>query len=187
MDWKEFVSTAIELMGYKEWSVDVDDAARRGTIFIHDHATLESENLPMLVAGLNHLFQLIAKKHNQSPVFFDINNYRHEREQLIVELARGAARKVLVTKQNVSLPAMNSYERRLVHLALATHPDVVTESSGDGRGRYVVVRLIGEEGSTPAAQRKVDLPVGQAEETRRDAGENLVENPYSLPRQDDGV
>ena len=37
---------------------------------------------------------------------------------------------------------MNAYERRLVHVELAVHPDVRTESEGDGRERCVVIKPI---------------------------------------------
>jgi predicted RNA-binding protein Jag len=37
---------------------------------------------------------------------------------------------------------MNAYERRLIHAELAARPDVKTESLGEGRGRYVVVKPI---------------------------------------------
>ena len=37
---------------------------------------------------------------------------------------------------------MNSYERRLVHVELAVHPSVTTESAGEGRERYVIIKPI---------------------------------------------
>ena len=67
-----------------------------------------------------------------------------ERTVLIGELAKAAAKKVLVTGEDISLPAMNSYERRLVHLALAIHPDVKTESAGEARDRHVIIKKIAE-------------------------------------------
>jgi spoIIIJ-associated protein len=75
-------------------------------------------------------------------LFLDINRYRQERENLITELAKAAAKKALATKGEIPLPAMNSYERRLVHVALAVHPDVMTESAGAGKGRYVIIKPI---------------------------------------------
>ena len=74
------------------------------------------------------------------PMYVDINNYLANREQLILELAKAAARKVNTAKQSVNLPPMNAYERRLVHLELAMRPDVQTESEGEGLSRHVVVR-----------------------------------------------
>jgi spoIIIJ-associated protein len=38
-----------------------------------------------------------------------------------------------------SLPPMPASERRLVHLRLANHPQVVTSSEGTGRHRSVIV------------------------------------------------
>lgn len=142
---EHFVKKLIELMGFGEYKVDIDSEHRHGSVFIYDNPTLIKENLPSIVESINHLAQLVAKKNNEESIFFDVNNYRQERESLIEELARAAAKKALTTKQEVSLPAMNSYERRLVHVALAIHPEVTTESVGGGRERYVVVRPIEHE------------------------------------------
>ena len=96
-----------------------------------------------MVINLDYLVKLMANKIGEaSPFFVDINNYRRERENLILELARAAARKVIATKQEISLPAMNAYERRLVHLELVSRPDVKTESVGEGKSRYVVIKPI---------------------------------------------
>jgi spoIIIJ-associated protein len=88
------------------------------------------------------LFQLAGKKHDAPRIFFDINNYRKDREKLITELARGAARKVAATKEHLELPSMNSYERRIVHVELAAHPDVRTESQGLGKERKVIIKPV---------------------------------------------
>lgn len=133
----------IELMGFDDYTFEIDEEHRHGRIFIHNHPSLVKEHLPAILESLNHLVQLVAKKENESPLFFDVNNYRREREELISELARAAARKAVVTKENISLPAMNSYERRLIHVELATHPEVTTESAGADRERYVIVKPIG--------------------------------------------
>ena len=138
------IKKIIELMGFSDFRVDVKSDQRRGSVFIYDNPTLVKENLPVLVESVNHILQMITKKNLEPPVFFDVNNYRQERENLIAELARAAAKKVLQTKKRVSLPAMNSYERRLVHVELAIHPEVTTESIGAGKERYVVVKPIDE-------------------------------------------
>ena len=85
----------------------------------------------------------MAKKRNpESVVFVDVNSYRKERENIILELARGAARKAAGTKTDITLPPMNAYERRLIHSELASRPDIKTESVGEGKERYVVVKPI---------------------------------------------
>ena len=79
---------------------------------------------------------------NKRGFILDINNYRREREHLIGEIAKAAARKALMNKQDVELPIMNAYERRLVHMELASRPDVKTESIGEGAERRVVIKPI---------------------------------------------
>lgn len=141
-NWQNFLSKTIELMGFKDFRVEVDSETQKGVIFIYDNPGLIKENLAIIVESVNHLAQMIARKENQPAVFFDVNNYRQERENLITELARAAAKKVLVTGEDLSLPVMNAYERRLVHVALAIHPEVKTESMGESRERHVVIKLI---------------------------------------------
>src|SRR3989344_437985 len=135
----------IELMGFDDYTFELDEEHRHGRIFIHNHPSLVKEHLPAILESLNHLVQLVAKKENETPFFFDVNNYRREREELISELARAAARNAVVTKKSISLPAMNSYERRLIHVELAAHPEVTTESAGADRERYVIVKPIEEK------------------------------------------
>lgn len=161
-NWETFVTNLLKRSGFDDWGVEVDSENRKGKIYIRDHHTLVKENLPFLVKNFNHLIQQIAKKNNQPPIFFDINNYRREREILLTELARAAARKAASTSQEISLPAMNSYERRIVHVELATHPVITTESRGAGRGRYVVIRPLKEGESQGVARGQDALPREEA-------------------------
>ncbi len=141
-NWEEIIKKIIELMGFEDFRVEIRPEERRGLIFIYDSVNLVKENLPTIVESINHLTGMMAKKHNEQAIFFDVNNYRQERENLISELAKAAAKKAATTKEKISLPAMNSYERRIVHVALATRPDVKTESAGQGKERYVIVMPI---------------------------------------------
>lgn len=136
---KQTTEQLLEKVGFKDFSVEADIANRRVSILINEGEWLK-EWLPRLVPEVNHLVNLIHKQ--PEPVFVDINNYRKERERLIVELAKAAARKALLTKEEIKLPAMNAYERRLIHVELSTRPDVKTESIGMGPERGVVVKPI---------------------------------------------
>ena len=141
--WEPFIKKTLELLGFNDFRVEIDAEHKHGVIFIYDNiSVVAKENLPSLIESFNHVIQLVAKKNQYPTLFFDFNNYRKERENLIAELARTAARKVAATKQELSLPAMNSYERRLVHVELAAHPTVSTESVGVARERYVIIRPI---------------------------------------------
>jgi R3H domain len=138
--WEQIIKNMLNGMGFSDYRLEIAEDGVRNSLFIYENEVFVKENLPMIVESLNHVLQMIAKKNEAKPIFLDVNNYRHEREGLIAELARAAAKKVLATKQEVSLPAMNSYERRIVHVELAVHPDVTTESLGEGKERYIVIK-----------------------------------------------
>lgn len=141
-EFKAKIKKILDLLGLKEPSVDFNEENHKIIVFVNEGEWIK-KHLPYLVADFERLANLLAKKHGlEENLFVDMNNYRKERENLIVELAKAAARKVLITKAEVKLPAMNSYERRLIHMELATRPDVKSESSGEGKERFVVVRPI---------------------------------------------
>lgn len=158
-NWHDFLTRVLSGTGLTDYTIDVDTEHHHATVFIHDSPAFVKENLPALVECMNHIVQLVARKYDIQPIFVDINNYRKERERLIVELARATARKAVATKSEVPLPVMNSYERRLAHMELAAHPDVRTESYGKGHGRYVVVKPIdGVATSASSALAGADAP-----------------------------
>jgi spoIIIJ-associated protein len=72
-------------------------------------------------------------------ITIDVEHYRHRREEQIVSLARRMADRVRETGSPITLEPMPPSERRLVHLALADDPQLVTNSIGDGENRKVVI------------------------------------------------
>ena len=74
-------------------------------------------------------------------VLVNVGDYREMREEKLTELAHRAADKVRFLQSPITLPPMSSFERRLVHTALAERGDeIVTESVGEGSERRVVVK-----------------------------------------------
>ena len=136
---QETIKELIEKMGFRDYSVSYDEDARRFSILIEDGKFLE-KGLPNFIADLNYLVKLMTKKQDWAPVMLDVNNYRKKREELIVELAKAAARKVAATQAEIALPPMNAYERRLIHAELAERTDLKTESTGEGKERAVVIK-----------------------------------------------
>jgi len=74
------------------------------------------------------------------PITVDINGYLQERQQQLERLALNTAQKVKFSGQVVSLSRLSAAERRQIHIALADHPEVVTESIGEGRERCLLVK-----------------------------------------------
>ena len=74
-------------------------------------------------------------------ITIDIDGYRARREVLLRDLALRFASRVIATRAPVQLEAMPPNERRIVHMVLAEHPDVATESTGEGDNRRIVIML----------------------------------------------
>lgn len=136
---KSVIKQLIELAGFNDFSIDLDEENKKITIFINEGEWFKNW-VPRLLSDLNQLAKSLSKKHEAANLFIDVNNYRKERENIITELAKAAARKAVISKAEVKLPAMNSYERRLIHSELATRPDVATESIGQDPERCVIVK-----------------------------------------------
>jgi spoIIIJ-associated protein len=134
------IKKLLELMGVEEFEVSINEPAKRFSITFGNY--LDPSGTPQFLEDFECLINLISQKEIQSRVWLDINNYRRERERLIIELAKAAAHKAALNKEEVSLPVMNAYERRLVHVELASRPDLKTESLGEGKSRRVVIKPI---------------------------------------------
>ncbi len=72
-------------------------------------------------------------------VIVDAEDYRLRREDQLRGLARRMADRARYYRQAVTLDPMPPHERRIIHLALADHPEVSTNSIGEGEDRRVVI------------------------------------------------
>lgn len=111
--------------------------------------TVISDNNSILIGKNGRTLEsitLILKQviHNEIGEYFpftlDIGEYKIAREQKLENLARKTAREVANTKIEAKLDPMNSYERRIIHEALANNKRVTTESEGEEPNRYVVIK-----------------------------------------------
>jgi len=69
----------------------------------------------------------------------DCEGFRREREEGMIQLALQAAERAKSLGQPIELDPLNSYERRLVHLALKDVPGVSSHSVGDGFLKRIVI------------------------------------------------
>lgn len=72
-------------------------------------------------------------------IIVDAEGYRGRREDSLADLARRLAEKAVRSGRPVPVEPMNAHDRRVVHVTLADHPGVTTESEGEGMGRRVVI------------------------------------------------
>lgn len=95
------------------------------------------------LASLQFLANVFASKFGRFElnVHIDINGYKAEKEKKVAILANQSAKQVQETQNEIALPPMNAFERRVVHNEVAKFLDLVTESVGDEPDRYVVIKL----------------------------------------------
>lgn len=111
------------------------------TIYSDNDALLIGKNGKNLKALSTIVNQHIQKELDQTFKFIiDINSYKEKREKQLESLAKRTAREVANTKIDAKLDSMNSYERRIIHNALANSKKVYTESEGEEPNRCVVIK-----------------------------------------------
>ena len=71
----------------------------------------------------------------------DVEGYQDRRHQSLMNMARRVAQSVADSGRAITLEPMPPNERRIVHMALADHQQVTTESTGSGASRQVVIFL----------------------------------------------
>lgn len=94
------------------------------------------------------LIRLESDEHDK--VSFDAENYKSLRAQELRLRAETAAETVIRSGQPFAFAPTNSRERRLLHLAFRTLPDVETASFGEGVQRVLVVFPAGYNRNTYA-------------------------------------
>ena len=83
------------------------------------------------------MLRLAGNEHEK--ISFDCMNHRSLRIEELRTAANVAADKVRTSGAPYEFAPMSSRERRIVHLALRPHEDLVTESQGEGSRRCLVV------------------------------------------------
>ncbi|MBM4401656.1 MAG: KH domain-containing protein [Candidatus Cloacimonetes bacterium] len=70
----------------------------------------------------------------------DVDGYRLRHEESLRSLARRTAEKTLFLKEPVELSPMSASDRRIIHLQIAQLKGVMSESTGEGWERRVIVK-----------------------------------------------
>ncbi len=92
---------------------------------------------------LQYIVRLIVSHQTKTwvPLILDVAGYKQHRYETLRALAQRIAEQVKVRGVPFTLEPMPAYERRIVHLTLAEHPDVTTQSTGEDEARKVIILL----------------------------------------------
>ena len=131
--------------------LEITDENGDGENIVCNIQTKEDSHFLIGQHGLNlqamqHIARLLVRKKTAERVHFvlDVNSYRQNKNQSIIEAARQAAQEALREKRSVIMKPMSTYERRLVHMEIAKNTEVVTESIGEGESRKIVIKPASE-------------------------------------------
>ena len=142
---KELVDKLISLMGLevetfveeREKDFYVNVTGTDSAIFIGKHG----ESIEQFQTVINYIYNKNKSRDDSKHITIDSNKYAERRTETLTNLAKRTAGKVIREHKDFKFEAMNSYERRIIHSALANNDKVITESYGNEPNRCVVVKL----------------------------------------------
>ncbi|MBA7638389.1 hypothetical protein ES703_46044 [subsurface metagenome] len=140
----EVLETLLTMMGVTA-SVEGEEGATVPIAF-----NIEGDDLGILIgrrgqtlACLQYLVRLIVAYQVKTwvPIIIDVEGYKQRRYETLQALAWRMAERVQAKGVSFTLEPMPAYERRIIHMALADHPDVITQSTGVDEARRVIILL----------------------------------------------
>ena len=141
-DIKEYLTNLLKEMGFSvNIEVKKSEEYPKFIIFSDNDALLIGKNGKNLKALSLVVSQYLNKELGKNYKFnIDVNEYKEKRENSLERLARKIAREVKVSKVEVKMDSMNSYERRIIHNTLTNYKGIYTESEGEEPNRCVIIK-----------------------------------------------
>ena len=143
---KEVASELFSLIG-----VDVDLKAsedkKNDAILISVKAEKESglligargETLISLQTIISMIFQ--QKSESWIRILLNIADWREKEEERLQGMAEQVAERARTTSEPQTLYNLTANQRRIIHMTLSEEKDLVTESQGEGRNRYLTIKV----------------------------------------------
>ncbi len=133
-----------ELLDICDLDGDIDIDTRGGRAYISVNASGDTNirvlSKPDTVNALQELTRLAVQTKTGafSRLILDVGGSREARQGELARLVDAAVARIEAGEQSAALPAMSSYERKLVHDIVAER-GFVSASEGDGRDRHTVI------------------------------------------------
>ena len=91
--------------------------------------------------ALQYIASLIVSKELEKwvPLVIDIQGYRARRTRQLQQLARRMAEQAVQSGKRQTLEPMPANERRIIHMELSNHDQIITESAGEEPNRKVTI------------------------------------------------
>jgi len=137
----------IELLNGLNISTNVETKVRESQIKYE----IFSQNNSVLIGKKGHILDSIQNYVRQAVynavglyvnILVDVENYKEKQNYFLEKKVKKIARDVTLSKIDVKLDPMNSYERKIVHSALQGFKYIKTESEGEEPNRCVVIKYV---------------------------------------------
>ena len=137
----EILDTLLGLMGVQSKVEVLSEELPLGLNINGDDLGILIGRRGQTLVALEYVIKLIVVRRLKTwvPLTVDVGGYKKQRRDSLQKLALYLAEQVKSRRRAMPMEPMPADERRIIHLALADHPDVTTQSIGDGENRKVVV------------------------------------------------
>lgn len=141
----DFIEELLELMGID----GIAESVRRGNHVYVDIVDAPEDDLSLLIGrhgqtldAIQELTRMIVgnRLDQRIRVIVDVDGYRQRRQDQLAVRGRELAEQVRAEGGEIELEAMNPFERKIVHDAVAEIEGVESLSRGEDPQRYVVIR-----------------------------------------------
>lgn len=124
------VDVATDETGAYQVHIDTEET---GLLIGFHGKTLESFQILLSILVSRALSQWVK-------VYVNVGDYREKREEALMLMAQRAADRALALGRPVELAHLSPSERRVIHLTLSGDDRVMTESTGEGNDRILLVK-----------------------------------------------
>lgn len=139
-----------EIRGFQEqilraMQMELDVEAEETQDYIHLRMSGPDRDLVLQNQGeLLEVFQYLlnrvfGRRLDAKRILADCGGFRRQKEEELKQIAKRVSEKVKQSGIEEELDLMNSYERRIVHLAVATEDGVRSSSHGDGFRKRITI------------------------------------------------
>ena len=133
-----------ELLDITDLDGDIEIDARGGRAYLSvtssDQTNLRLLSRPDTVTALQELTRIAVQTKTGafSRLILDIGGSREARQAELTQLVDAAVARIEAGAESAALPAMSSYERKLIHDVVAER-GFTSQSQGEGRDRHTVI------------------------------------------------
>lgn len=142
---KEITTKLFKLMGIKskpEISEDKENEAILVDIKTDEEAGLLIGNRGETIDSIQSILGMIFRQKTTQwkRIIVNVADWREKQKNRLSELANQVAERARMSGEPQPLYNLNPGQRREIHLALSEEKDIETESLGEGKERYLVVK-----------------------------------------------